>query len=227
VPLALVQTQKTPVGYLMREFRTGCVFDKSILTSSGETTRKSSLKRLELYLLDKEAQADFNLPPLSVASTVDLIRDLFRTVELFHEKRLVVGDISSTNLVVQKKVSAKASNNRLIFLDVDSFKYEGRISASPQARTLQWASPEELGEGLEFPSRQSDVYKCALVALRLTHNLASGGDASGATYSSEKALEFIEHNFNSRLGILVESALSHNPESRPNIQELSACSRRA
>ena len=215
-PLASVSSGKSEFeGFLMKEFNEGCYFEKTF--SFGEA--QLVLNELKNHLISLKERKAMSVPDLDEVTRFRLVADLFKTLSFIHEAGLIVGDLSSSNLVVQVK-QGRRNENRLIFLDVDSFIPSTQASEGANPSTLNWRSPEEL-EGANIASRKTDVYKAALASIRLLHQANVLQDDTSDLYFSEEANLVLEHFGGEILVRRFEAALSSDPAERPTSQEVS------
>ncbi len=215
-PLAAVRTDESEyIGFLMKEFSDGCYFKKSY--SSGES--EPVLNELKNHLIPFKERQRLSVPELDELTRLRLVADLFHTLSLIHETGLIVGDMSSSNLIVQQKPGSR-NQNRIILLDVDSFLLENESEAKHSPTTLNWRSPEE-EEGTLSASRKSDVYKAALASIRLLHQSMVLHDDTSDLFNSEEASLVLEHLGGQVLSRRFQDALSEEPPQRPAAQEIS------
>jgi serine/threonine protein kinase len=210
IPIAVVEKAPgQPIGFLMREFRAGCVYT---FTGSFETSEQ--LQELKIFLNSRSEQKRLGTPELSRFEIQTLIGDLLNTLAKLHERGIVVGDVSHSNLVVQKE----SKKIRMIFLDVDSFS--SFLDGHPlglQKSLLYEAPEEELGQS----SLATDVFKAALLIVRLMSQISVESDNSYATNSIE-ACELEIKNFGGETLVeMVKRALAVSPDSRPTAALLS------
>lgn len=214
-PRAIVERDGRFVGFLMRKFSEGCYFTKKY--SDGEEV--NSLLQLKEFLNKESERNKFNVPKLKTIERIEIIADMFTTLAKLHEHGLIVGDISGSNLVLQRKAS-RTGNLRVLFLDVDSFWHIGAPHPHGPASTLHWRSPEELKNPELGPSKQSDVYKAALMVRRLLHQESNTGTSSFDVYSSRVATESLTLLGNNSLAERISRALNVRANVRPKAMEL-------
>ena len=215
VPRAIAERDSRFVGFLMREFSEGCYFTKKY--SDGEEV--NSLLQLKEFLNKDSERNKVNVPKLKTIDRVEMIADMFTTLAKLHEHGLIVGDISGSNLVLQKKAS-RTGNLRVLFLDVDSFWHLGAPHPHGPSSTLHWRSPEEIKNPQLGPTKQSDVYKAALMARRLLHQEANTGTSSFDIYSSRVANETLTLLGSPSLTERISKALNVRANIRPKAMEL-------
>lgn len=214
-PLAAVKSDESEFeGFLMKEFSEGCYFEKTYSSGEGQWV----LNELKNHLISFKERKLMSVPDLDEFTRLQLVADLFKTLSLIHEAGLIVGDLSSSNLVVQAK-SGRRNENRLVFLDVDSFLGAENLS-QPVPSTLHWRSPEEIEAGSSV-SKKSDVYKAALASIRLLHQAMVLREDTSDLYSSEEANLILEHYGGKTLLNRFLDSLDDNPSRRPTSQEIS------
>lgn len=215
-PLAAVASRESEFeGFLMKEFNEGCYFEKTFSFGQAQLV----LNELKNHLVSLRERKVMSVPDLDELTRFRLVTDLFKTLSFIHEAGLIVGDLSSSNLVVQVK-EGRRNENRLIFLDVDSFLPTSQISQEGNPSTLNWRSPEEL-DGLARASRKTDVYKAALASIRLLHQAMVLHDDTSDLYFSEEANLVLEYYGGAILVNRFADALSNEPSQRPTTQEVS------
>lgn len=134
---------------------------------------------------------------VSERDRVELLADLAQTLSVLHGAGAAVGDLSPKNLLY-----SAARPRRCFVLDCDSVHVDG-ASALPYAETPEWGAPEYKPDEPATP--RSDVYKFALLAIRLHAGDQSTRDAGVlATHSP-------------RLQELAQQSLDADPERRPSI----------
>lgn len=214
IPTAVVLKQGSEIGFLMHELTGSATFGR--LSFDGSTTR--SLRQIEYFFNKENERKKQHVPELPLDAIVAFLADMFETLARLHASNVVVGDISASNLVVQKGESLKF-RRRAIFLDVDSFVVEGEGHPLGPEMTPYWQAPEERF-GIALPTKASDVYKAALVVRRLLHQAGSTGGASFGLVQSTVADEILERLSGQQLGRLISSAVSANPKARPTSQSI-------
>jgi serine/threonine protein kinase len=216
MPLAIVEEgEKGYLGYLMKEFESGCTF---VLKYSDGST-KQVLRQLQFYLNSERERFEANVPTMSRSEIMLHLEDFLRTLGLLHKRGLVVGDISSTNIIFQKKRDSKNAA-RTILLDVDSFT-NGQGHPLGEEVTNNWAAPEEISHyGDYFASTKSDLYKAGLLLVRLLDQMCDGQTESYALTHSDSVFRFVyEFGGKNALAVLLTS-LQPNPDSRPDAGQL-------
>ena len=210
IPIAVVEKAPgNPIGFLMREFQSGCVYT---FTGSYETSEQ--LQELKIFLNSRSEQKRLGTPKLSKFEIQTLIGDLLNTLAKLHERGIVVGDVSHSNLVIQKE----PKKIRMIFLDVDSFS--SFLDGHPlglQKSPLYEAPEEEHGQS----SLATDVYKAALLIVRLMSQISSDSENTYTLNSIEACEQEIRDFGGVTLVEMVKRALAASPDSRPTAALLS------
>jgi serine/threonine protein kinase len=222
MPLAIVERDEKFLGFLMKEFGEGCYFDKTF--SSGEVAR--TLFEVKVLLNSESERKELSIPSLTTIEKFALITDLLDTLAKLHEQSLVVGDLSGSNLVLQRKAS-RTNLLRVLFLDVDSFRVDGGRHPAGSESTLHWRSPEELSNSHAQPSTATDVYKAALLIRRLLHQVKNTGHSSYDIYKSRIANNILVSAGGKQLAELVALALDPVVTNRPKAMVLAFHFRKA
>lgn len=189
-PAALVERRGRACGILMRAVPQE--FHFTFRTLAATTPPGPRLANLEYLLNDDSYVAGIGLR-VSDRDRIELLADLASTLSRLHDLGIVVGDLSPKNLVF-----TTGSTPRCFLIDCDAMRLRG-ASVLPQAETPDWAVP--LGQ--EKANRASDVYKFALLAIRLF--------ARDQTTTHTAALAAI----NPALGALAHRSLAPDTTSRP------------
>jgi serine/threonine protein kinase len=215
VPRAIVEHKGSFFGFLMKEFSEGCYFTKTFTDGA----KSSKLLELKEFLNSETERNRLNVPKLTTLDRVSIIADMFTTLTKLHEQDLIVGDLSGSNLLLQKKAS-RLGKVRVLFLDVDSFWHGQEHHTGIPESTLHWRSPEELKDPKRNPSKASDVYKASLMVRRLFHQETVTGGSSFDIYSSRIANEVLLKVGGVGLTELVALALSHKVNERPRAMQM-------
>ena len=109
------------------------------------------------------------IPTVDVKAILSLIKDLAVTVQVLHRSGVVVGDMSGKNLIWDI-----APSPRVLLIDCDSFRLDGRPSTTDAKQSPEWVDPT-VGAGQT--TMQSDIYKLGLAAFRSLWQ-ATAGDPS-------------------------------------------------
>lgn len=202
-PLAVVVGDDGPVGFLM--YRVPPDFEASIRTPSGG--RRAVLREAQYLIADSPRARRLGITEPSDAQRLELLWRLADTIAFLHDRRIVVGDLSSRN-VLWSEVDA-----RIVLVDCDSMVLGGVGSPHPPAATVDWDDP-----ALAHPAASSDIYKLGLFAVRTLarrFQTRSPDDARAALDSTAR--------------MLIERSLSSDPDLRPSARAWAAwaSSRRA
>lgn len=215
LPIAIVERDENYVGYLMREFNDGCYFEKKFTYGGVELARQE----LKIFLNSHSERVQLGVPSINTRRKVQIAAEVFNTLALLHEKGLVVGDLSGSNLILQNKKS-KTSALRVIYLDVDSFSYRSGRESMGHESTLHWRSPEELQTPGIPATKASDVYKAALLVRRLFHQERDSGSNSYDIYKSKISNQVLSELGGPALADLISRAINVTVEARPYATEL-------
>ena len=101
------------------------------------------------------------VPRPSVNERIQLIKDLAETVHLLHQHDIIVGDMSGKNLIWSTQP------NRVIIIDCDSFRIDGRKGVCTHKESPGWIDP--VLQGRET-CKESDIYKLGVAAYRSLWN---------------------------------------------------------
>jgi serine/threonine protein kinase len=191
-PAAVVQRQGQACGFLMRSVPDRFHFTLQTLTSANTSTRR--LATME-YLLNDDAYITGIGLAVSDRHRLLLLADLAGTLERLHRIGINVGDLSPKNLLF-----SLAPEPACFLIDCDATRLHG-ATVLPQAETPDWQVPT----GEELATRASDVYKLALLAVRIfAHDQTATDPAALATISPA-------------LGDLARTSLDPDPAQRPTL----------
>lgn len=190
-PAAVVERDGDACGFLMRAVPDRFQFVMQSLGGSGTGTRR--LANLEFLLNDDVYLASIGLR-ISERDRLALLADLATTLTRLHRLGITVGDLSPKNLLF-----TMTAQPEVFLIDCDAMRLND-TTALPQAETPDWQIPD----GEEKATQVSDVYKFALLAVRLTAQDQTTTDRAALTAS------------NPALGDLACSSLSTDPASRPS-----------
>lgn len=149
-PTVVVKDAGRTIGFLMR--RVPGDFTLAI----GGKVRLADLSYLATE--PRPVWGDVDLP--DTREKVQLLQHLAGAIDALHTRSIVVGDISFANILW-----ARAPQPRVMLIDCDGMRHEGRESVLPQADTVDWNDPE-LPPG-SAPARDQDRYKLALTVQRI------------------------------------------------------------
>ncbi|TJZ54262.1 hypothetical protein FCH28_13900 [Streptomyces piniterrae] len=205
-PAAVVRHNGHTCGLLMRLVPDRFQFTFRSLTSTSAGTRR--LANLE-YLLNTDTYVAGIGLSISDRDRVLLLADLAATLNRLHRIGITVGDLSPKNLLFTTDPEPEC-----FLIDCDAMRLRGATTL-PQAETPDWQIPA----GEEKATRSSDVYKFALLAVRLF--------ARDQTATDPAALTAIDP----KLADLARSSLSQDPARRPTpaawAEQLAATARTA
>ncbi|MGV4984314.1 hypothetical protein ACVB8X_04000 [Streptomyces sp. NRAIS4] len=153
-PAAVVERGGQVCGFLMRAIPDRFRFDYRSLGSTTTATRR--LANLEYLLNDDTYVASIGLN-ISERDRLLLLADLAATLTRLHRIGIAVGDLSPKNLLFTTDPRPEC-----FLIDCDAMRLRGD-TVLPQAETPDWQVPA----GEERATRTSDVYKLALLAIRL------------------------------------------------------------
>jgi serine/threonine protein kinase len=188
-PTTMVTDKDQPVGFLM-QMAPPRFYKVLTLLSSGEP----QLLGMEFLLNSTDYLTRCGIF-LSDRHRVGLLRELASVLALLHEHGVAVGDLSPKNLVVSLEPEP-----RCFLLDCDAVRVRGQ-SVLAQADTPDW----EIPAGEERATPATDVYKLALLTMRLFANDQSVRDVNAmpATFPE--------------LTALVRASLVEDPSQRPGL----------
>jgi len=101
------------------------------------------------------------VPRPSVEEKMMLIEDLSTTVNLLHQHDIIVGDMSGKNLIWTTQP------NRVVIIDCDSFRIDGRKGVCIHKESPGWIDPTLQGRET---TKESDIYKLGVAAFRSLWN---------------------------------------------------------
>lgn len=148
--VARVLNKGTLSGFIMREIPA-----RFFGTSAAG---RAKLRELQ-YLLYARKPAWGDIVPLDVERRIVLAKEFGFLVRLLHDQRLVIGDISMSNLLWSDD-----GGPGVFLLDCDGVRRLGTSPVLRQAETLDWEDPQLPPTGLDLAS---DRYKLALVIGRM------------------------------------------------------------
>ncbi|CAM4156450.1 hypothetical protein [Nocardiopsis rhodophaea] len=189
-PAAVVQRNGHTCGLLMRLVPDRFQFTFRSLTGTTAGTRR--LANLE-YLLNTDTYATGIGLSISERDRVLLLADLAATLDRLHRIGITIGDLSPKNLLFTTDPEPEC-----FLIDCDAMRLRGTTTL-PQAETPDWQIPA----GEKKATRSSDVYKFALLAVRLF--------ARDQTTTDPTALTALDP----KLADLARTTLSQDPSQRP------------
>jgi serine/threonine protein kinase len=214
-PLCIIEKDKKFLGFLMKEFNSGCTFE----VQHNDGTSSTQLQEINYFLGSAQERIKLGVPSLAPYTRLKLLDDFLKTVSQLHKLEIVVGDISGKNLLLNFKVGAKTSN-RVVFLDVDSFRLASKPHPLGTESTLNWWAPENIQDSSLQSTKSSDVYKAALLVKRFLHHIPESSTASYNVKKSSPTKDFLVKNEGQVLLDVLE-ACSASPKFRPSAQKLS------
>ncbi|MER6367540.1 hypothetical protein ABT255_04020 [Streptomyces mirabilis] len=152
-PAAVVQRQGHTCGFLMRAIPERFRFAFQNLGGASGTQRFANME----YLLNDDAYVAGVGLTISSRDRLAILGDLATTLSRLHRLGITVGDLSPKNLLF-----ATAPHAECFLIDADAMRLRG-ATVLPQAETPDWQIPD----GEEKATCASDVYKLALLAVRL------------------------------------------------------------
>ncbi|MET9012440.1 hypothetical protein ABZX74_16185 [Streptomyces olivaceoviridis] len=153
-PAAVVENQGRACGFLMRAVPEQFRF--AFRSLAGTSTATKRLANLEYLLNDDAYVAGIGLT-ISERDRLEILADLAATLTRLHRIGITVGDLSPKNLLFTTDPEP-----RCFLIDCDAMRVRG-ATVLPQAETPDW----QVLAGEEKATRSSDVYKLALLAVRL------------------------------------------------------------
>ena len=153
-PILLVAEHGQHCGFVMPEVPS--TFSVELHLPSGRTAR--GLAQFQHLLNDDDFLARRGIS-LSDCDRYELLADAVEALAFFHAHDITVGDLSPKNLLF-----SCSPHCRCYFVDCDAMSIGGR-SVLPQLETGDWDVRSVSAEPLA--TRATDVYKLALLALRL------------------------------------------------------------
>jgi hypothetical protein len=123
---------------------------------------------------------------------IEIAQDLAGAMDALHQRKIVIGDLSFANVLW-----TGSPRPRIMFLDCDGMRPEGRDPVLPQAETLDWGDPLADPNARTGPTIDRDCYKLALAVLRiLTRSLNARPDPTTtldrALFEHAEAAERVE-----------------------------------
>jgi glycosyltransferase involved in cell wall biosynthesis len=194
-PRHIVVEGERVVGYLMDEAPA-----EYKIQVRGLGAPREALAAFEFLLTSRSYQRFFLARVVSRRERLEL---LLRTADLLfflHQRSIVVGDFSPRNLLFSLD-----RDPSVFLLDTDTSWFRGR-SVLPNVETVGWAVQQILNQ-VEEPSAATDVFKFALLVLRLLVGDQLAVDPKELDLPRSMA----------KLASLIGSSLSSEPQSRPDV----------
>jgi hypothetical protein len=190
-PLAVVSDGDALVGFVMH--RIGAEFFTQAHLPSG--ARRPVLREAQYLVAPPDRLARLRIDEPSPSSRRELTWALAEAVAFLHRHRIVLGDVSTRNVLWAH------APPRVSFVDADSFSLGGVGSPVPPAFTIDWDDPAQPG----LAAASSDVYKLALLVLRILARQFRTRDPDAAQPHLDPA------------GLaLLRPSLSRDPAARPS-----------
>jgi len=152
-PAAVVQRHGHACGFLMRAVPERFRFAFQNLNGATGAQRLANME----YLLNDDAYVAGIGLTISSRDRLALLGDLATTLSRLHRLGITVGDLSPKNLLF-----TTTPHPECFLIDTDAMRLRG-TTVLPQAETPDWQIPD----GEEKATGASDVYKLALLAIRL------------------------------------------------------------
>lgn len=160
-PQAVVEEAGQPVGFLMRRVSAAFTFRR------GDKVRLSDLS----FLAAKPSHLREQIPVPPPEVQVRILRDFASLMQALHNNKIVIGDVSFANVLW-----AQHPKPKVMLIDCDGMRVEGRPPVLPQGETVDWNDP--LAPSGDEPDTDRDRYKLALAIVRvLTKQLDARPDA--------------------------------------------------
>ncbi|MDI3385533.1 lipopolysaccharide kinase InaA family protein [Streptomyces sp. B-S-A8] len=183
-PAAVVERGGDAGGFLMRAVPERYRFTLRSLT--GTPTGAKRLANLEYLLNSDDYVAGIGLT-ISERHRLMLLADLAATLTRLHRIGITVGDLSPKNLLFTTDPQPEC-----FLIDCDAMRLRG-ATVLPQAETPDWQVPS----GEEKATRTSDVYKFALLAVRLFARDQSATDPTALSSAGPGLVDLARASLNS------------------------------
>jgi hypothetical protein len=151
-PLAVVSEAGGAVGFVMR-----CVpdaFADAVRLPSGAQRRV--LREAQYLLAPAEHARRLRVPAISSRVRLEVVWALSETIAFLHARRMVVGDLSTRNILWRPQPG------QVLLVDCDSFTLGGVGSPLAATFTIDWEDPAQPSAH----AASADVYKLGLFVLR-------------------------------------------------------------
>lgn len=151
-PLARVVRHGQVSGFLMQEIPSRFYAPNSV--------GANKLRELQYLVYErKPAWGDIVQGDVNAKIRIEVAREFANLVHLLHDRSLVIGDVSMTNVLW-----APGDPPSILLIDCDGIRQLGSPPVFQQADTLDWGDPQQPASG---PDLDSDRYKLALLVGRV------------------------------------------------------------
>ncbi|MCL2137475.1 MAG: hypothetical protein FWH40_08185 [Coriobacteriia bacterium] len=236
----IIDRHTTWPRYLVSENGKMCGFAMSLIPDAfyayyeGYNSMVRTLSQFEFIINDDDMRRHLNLPIINDVGRAKIVYDLLLIIKTLHEYNYVIGDISSTNIIIYIDPENQR-RNRALFIDVDSFRKV--LESIEQPQSPSYRPPESIYalrayervmetnksryDGQKYlvqsfvQNKESDVYKIGLVILRLYHI----GPRRSLIYRSSNAMNRLENEIGLDFANLIKGSLSDSA-ARPTALEL-------
>jgi len=206
---------------------------------AGEKEIKES--NLDFVLHGADFRRGHGLPVLTNKGREKIVYDFMRIVSVLHSYDYVLGDLSPKNILIAVDKNDQ-SENRIIFIDTDSYRKNGGIHPFRQLHTPDWIPPEcqKAGEELNkltpnanpnkiarlkidmfIQNQCTDIYKMSLAITRLYHE----GEHASIITESNSADKILRNDIGDEFADYVLRGLSEKPDERPSAGAMLDCFR--
>jgi hypothetical protein len=190
-PLAVVEADDVLVGFVMH--RVPDAFVQTVRLPSG---RRREVLREAQYVFASDRAHRLQVPIIKLPQRLGMILSLVEAIHFLHRRRVVVGDLSSRNVLWDSDPA------RVLLVDCDSMFLGGVGSALPAAFTVDWDDPAEPAGA----AASSDVYKLGLFVLRVLIG----------SFQARQA-DLAEQHLDVTGRLLLRASLSPEPDARPKL----------
>jgi hypothetical protein len=149
-PLARVMNGTSVAGFVMRK-----IPDRF----RGRTLAGSRERELSYLLFEPKPMFWGDISPPDIGGRIELVRQIAAIVHLLHSNVLIIGDVSTANLLWACDPAAA-----VFLIDCDGIRCLGRRPVHPQTETVDWKDPLPAKPSLDL---DNDRYKCALIMGRI------------------------------------------------------------
>lgn len=189
-PQATVLDGRRLVGFVMR--RVPDSFSDAVRLPSG--TQRRVLREAQYLMAPAVRARRLQVPAISTRVRLEVVWSLVSALAFLHQRRMVVGDLSTRNVLWQPAPA------RVLLVDCDSFTLGGVGSPLPPAFTVDWEDPAQP----DLAAASADVYKLGLFVVRALGRAFQTRDPALA----EPALDATGR-------LLLRGSLASDPASRP------------